>query len=148
MKRSVFTVFLFVFLSVFSQAKDVQGQWIAPAEISSPNVWMAFRKDVNLDKAPSQATARIAVDSKYWLWINGDIVIREGGLKRGPDPHNTYYDEVDLSGYLKQGKNEIAILVWYFGKGRNNGKRSVSAGRLRFQKCGGQGVFLLQPRRR
>lgn len=53
MKRSVFTVFLFVFLSIFSQAKDIQGQWIAPAEISSPNVWMAFRKDVNLDKAPS-----------------------------------------------------------------------------------------------
>ena len=72
MKRSVFTVFLFVFLSIFSQAKDIQGQWIAPAEISSPNVWMAFRKDVNLDKAPSQAVASIAVDSKYWLWINGE----------------------------------------------------------------------------
>lgn len=130
MKRSVFTVFLFVFLSIFSQAKDVQGQWIAPAEISSPNVWMAFRKDVNLDKAPSQAVASIAVDSKYWLWINGDIVIREGGLKRGPDPHNTYYDEVDLSGYLKQGKNEIAILVWYFGKEGFSHKSSGKAGLL------------------
>lgn len=130
MKRSVFTVFLFVFLSIFSQAKDVQGQWIAPAEISSPNVWMAFRKDVNLDKAPSQAVASIAVDSKYWLWINGDIVISEGGLKRGPDPHNTYYDEVDLSGYLKRGKNEIAILVWYFGKEGFSHKSSGKAGLL------------------
>ena len=30
--------------------------------------WTAFRRDVRLDEAPSRAVARIAVDSKYWLW--------------------------------------------------------------------------------
>ena len=38
--------------------------------------------------------------------------------------------EVDLSGYLKQGKNEIAILVWYFGKEGFSHKSSGKAGLL------------------
>jgi hypothetical protein len=28
------------------------------------------------------AMTKIAVDSKYWLWVNGQLVVREGGLKR------------------------------------------------------------------
>ena len=31
-------------------------------------------------------------------------------------PRDTYFDEIDLAGYLKKGKNTIAILLWYFGK--------------------------------
>jgi hypothetical protein len=60
--------------------------------------------------------ARIAVDSKYWLWVNGRIVIREGGLKRGPDPVSTYRDEVDLASWLRRGENSVAVLVWHFGQ--------------------------------
>ena len=80
------------------------------------NLWTCFRKTVSLDKKPSQALARIAVDSKYWLWINGKMVIFEGQLKRGPAPNDTYYDTVDLEPYLQKGENTIAVLVWYFGK--------------------------------
>ena len=46
--------------------------------------------------------ARIACDSKYWLWINGDLVVFEGQLKRGPTPSDTYFDEIDLSQKLKK----------------------------------------------
>ena len=80
------------------------------------NLWTCFRKTVSLDKKPSKALARIAVDSKYWLWINGKMVIFEGQLKRGPAPNDTYYDTVDLEPYLQKGENTIAVLVWYFGK--------------------------------
>jgi hypothetical protein len=80
------------------------------------NQWTCFRKEVILKKSPKKASARIAVDSKYWLWINGEQVIFEGQLKRGPTPRDTYYDEVDLLPYLKKGDNTIALLVWYFGK--------------------------------
>ncbi|MGB0322614.1 MAG: alpha-L-rhamnosidase C-terminal domain-containing protein, partial [Pseudohongiellaceae bacterium] len=69
-----------------------------------------------LKKAPKKATARIAADSKYWLWINGEMVVFEGQLKRGPTPNDTYYDKVDLTPYLKKGDNTIAVLSWYFGK--------------------------------
>ena len=65
---------------------------------------------------PPSVPARIAVDSKYWLWVNGHLVVFEGGLKRGPRPGAGYYDEVDLAGHLHGGRNAIALLVWYFGK--------------------------------
>lgn len=81
-----------------------------------PNQWIAFRKDVGLKRVPSTANARIAVDSKYWLWINGELAVFEGSLKRGPNPGGSYYDEVDLAPYLRKGENKIAMLVWYFGK--------------------------------
>lgn len=69
--------------------------------------------------------ANIAVDSKYWLWINGELVVFEGGLKRGPAPGATYYDRVDMAPYLKKGNNVIALLVWHFGK---NGFSHVNSG--------------------
>lgn len=78
--------------------------------------WLAFRKTVALDAAPKKAVAKIAVDSKYWLWLNGELVVFEGQLKRGPNPSDTYYDEVDLTPFLKKGDNTVAILVWYFGR--------------------------------
>ena len=49
---------------------------------SATNTWLAFRKTVHIDKVPQTLTARIAADSKYWLWINGRLVVFEGGLKR------------------------------------------------------------------
>lgn len=59
---------------------------------------------------------KIAADSKYWLWINGELVVREGGLKRGPNPKDTYCDILqDVKGLVPR-KNIIALLVWYFGK--------------------------------
>ena len=44
------------------------------------------------------------------------MVVREGGLKRGPNRTDTYYDTVDIAHFLKEGKNQIGVLVWYFGK--------------------------------
>ncbi|MBO5254408.1 MAG: hypothetical protein J6B07_01125 [Opitutales bacterium] len=91
--------------------------------------WSAFRHDFNINKVPEKALARIAVDSKYWLWINGKMAVFEGGLKRGPNPNDTYCDEVDIAPFLKRGKNQIAVLVWFFGKDgfshRNSGKMGL-----------------------
>lgn len=80
------------------------------------NQWISFRKVIQLDDAPLKAVARIAADSKYWLWINGEMVVFEGQLKRGPTPNDTYYDRVDLTPHLRKGDNTIAALLWYFGK--------------------------------
>lgn len=86
------------------------------AKPAEPNQWIAFRKDIDLKTVPAEALAQIACDSKYWLWINGRPVVSEGGLKRGPDRSGSYFDEVDLSGYLRRGDNCIALLLWYFGQ--------------------------------
>ena len=82
------------------------------------NEWACFRKTINIDdkKNIKNVVAKIAVDSKYWLYINGEILIKEGGLKRGQKPNSIYYDEVCLDKYLNKGENTIAILVWYYGR--------------------------------
>ena len=88
----------------------------AQAQPGQPNQWIAFRKDLTLDQCPALAPARIAADSKYWLWVNGELVVFEGSLKRGPTPTGSYFDEIDIAPYLRRGENRIALLLWYFGK--------------------------------
>lgn len=92
---------------------------------STPNTWIAYRKTLSIDSVPETLYARIAADSKYWLWINGELAVFEGGLKRGPMPSGTYYDVVDIASYLTTGENTIAIMVCYFGK---NGFSHASSG--------------------
>ncbi len=89
--------------------------WIGPAQ-TGINQWSRYQKTFTLDSVPKTAEAKIAVDSKYWLWLNGELVVREGGLKRGPAPGDTYFDRLDLASHLKTGGNTLAILVWHFGK--------------------------------
>jgi alpha-L-rhamnosidase len=101
-----------------SQAQPWQSQWISAVETEKDsNIWQVFRKNIELPEIPQKAVARIAVDSKYWLWINTQLVVYEGGLKRGPNPDDTYFDVVDISGFLKKGPNTIAVQAWYWGKG-------------------------------
>jgi alpha-L-rhamnosidase len=92
------------------------------------NSWTDFRRDFIIETLPSKALTKIACDSKYWLWINGELVIFEGQLKRGPTPEDTYYDEIDIAPFLKKGQNSIAVLVWFFGKDGFSHKSSGVSG--------------------
>ncbi|MEO0529575.1 MAG: alpha-L-rhamnosidase C-terminal domain-containing protein [Planctomycetota bacterium] len=124
-----------------SDTPDWQAQWIAPPKVTTEtNSWWCFRKQVELPAETGSCVARIACDSKYWLWINGEIVIREGQLKRGPTPDDTYYDEVDLSSAFRPGENTIAVLVWHFGREGMSHKSSGQVGLLFDASCGGQRI--------
>lgn len=106
-----FIVLIFAFsLSSLLGIQATEGKWIAPSDANHPNTWMTFRKDIILPKRPEKAVAQIAVDSKYWLWINGQLAVFEGGVKRGPTPKDTYYDEVDLAPFLQKGKNQNSYI--------------------------------------
>ncbi|MCP4977432.1 MAG: glycoside hydrolase [Maribacter sp.] len=94
-----------------------KAQWITAFEQQNEtNNWTAYNKTFTVEEVPDMALAKIACDSKYWMWINGELAVFEGQLKRGPSPTDTYYDAVDIAPYLKTGDNDISILVWYFGK--------------------------------
>jgi alpha-L-rhamnosidase len=126
------TLFFVLFFQIsFLNAQDIwQAKWITDPDCQNEsNSWCCFRKDFLLEKLPNRALAKIAIDSKYWLWINGKMVVFEGGLKRGPNPKDTYYDSLDISGYLIQGSNNISVLGWFFGK---DGFSHVSSGKLGF----------------
>jgi alpha-L-rhamnosidase len=106
-----------------------EARWITAFENQNEsNTWICFRREFEVPEKPGTAVARIAVDSKYWLWINGEMAVFEGGLKRGPTPGDTYYDEVDLAPFLNEGRNTVALLVWYFGKDGFSHKSSGIAG--------------------
>jgi len=105
-------------------------QWIWPRGPRKPNAWMCFRRRFRLPARPTAAAARIAVDSKYWLWVNGELAVREGGLRRGPTPNGTYFDQIDLGRYLQAGENLIAVLLWYWGREGFSHKDSGAGGLL------------------
>ena len=107
----ILAVFFFIgyILVGKASAQPWKAKWIGIdlPEGDTVNVWVGFRKDFRIDYLPTKLVARIAVDSKYWLYINDKLVIFEGGLKRGPTPNDTYYDEFDIAPYLKKGGNTI-----------------------------------------
>jgi alpha-L-rhamnosidase len=136
-------VIIALFLSGFLNNLLAQENWTAKRitaheNQNESNSWLDFIKTFELDEVPTSATALIACDSKYWMWINGELAVFEGQLKRGPTPDDTYYDKVDISSYLKSGKNKIAVLVWYFGKDGFSHNSSGQAG-LVFQ-CNAIGI--------
>lgn len=128
--------------AVASDNGNNAAQWISTPEerADSINTWIAFRRDFKLDKVPVTAKTRIAVDSKYWLWVNGKMAVFEGGVKRGPNPHDTYCDTLDLAPYLKKGTNKIALLMWYFGKNGFSHNSSGKSGLFFSMDAGGQRV--------
>lgn len=111
-------------------AREPWGRGVAGGASAPANLWTCYRKGFTMAERPTSAVARIAVDSKYWLWVNGRLVVREGGLKRGPNPQDTYFDAVDLAPHLQQGDNTIAVLAWYWGKDGFSHKSSGQAGLL------------------
>lgn len=118
-------------LSAQSSLKtDWYANWMGEDSPSVPNTFYKYRNTVVLNDIPAKAVVTISCDSKYWLYINGLLVVFEGQLKRGPTPNDTYYDEVDVTSFLQKGKNTIAVLVWYWGKDGFSHKSSGKAGLL------------------
>ena len=113
---------------------DWKAKWIWDKEnLTENNVWMCFNKKVNLDEIPEELIAHISADSKYWLYINGETVVFEGSVKRGPQKNSGYYDSIDIAPYLKKGENSVCALVWFWD---NETSYSYSSS--------GQGGFLFE----
>lgn len=97
------------------EKSDWKAKWIWDKDnLTEENVWMCFNKKVTLDKVPKKLIADISADSKYWLYINGEAVVFEGSVKRGPAKNSGYYDSIDIAPYLRKGENSISALVWYW----------------------------------
>ncbi|MDQ8198641.1 alpha-L-rhamnosidase C-terminal domain-containing protein [Pelagicoccus enzymogenes] len=153
----LFTFFLVLVFSAWSPSAsgsgNWDGQWIWQPTENSGQSWVAFRKTFHLDEKPSDALASIAVDTKYWLWVNGQLVRFEGGRAGAPSmaqpwkrvkpveempasekPRNTWYQQLDLAPYLVEGENLVAVLVWHWGRETHKGYHIDSGqGGLYFQ---------------
>ena len=113
---------------------DWKAKWIwLDEENKSKNAWLCFNKKVNIDTVPDELTACIAAENKYILYINGECIEREGGLKRGPSPTGCYFDKTDIAKHLHAGENLISILVWYWGNEASYSSSDAGRGGLLFE---------------
>ena len=116
---------------------DWKAKWIWDKEnLTEKNVWMCFIKKVSLEKKPETLVADISADSKYWLYINGETVVFEGNVKRGPQKSCGYYDSIDIAPYLKNGENTICALVWYWDNETSYSYNSSGQGGFIFEAIG------------
>jgi len=60
-----------------------------------------------------KVAVKISCDTNYVLYVNGEVA---GFGQYSAYPDIRVYDVIDVSDYLVQGKNQLAIHVWYWGK--------------------------------
>lgn len=95
---------------------DLQpAKWIwYPCGRTLQNTFVLFRKEIRLSEKVKEAKGWIVADSRYRLFVNGKRV------QWGPAPSDPRWQEadpLDLTDYLVQGDNVIAIEVCFFGTG-------------------------------
>ncbi len=89
-------------------------QWIW-TEGCSEDSYVVFRKTFTLEEAVESATAYISAVDKYVLWVNEEMLVLDGSLKRGPTPYDSYYDTIEITN-LQKGENVITMLVAFNGR--------------------------------
>ncbi|MBE6925427.1 MAG: hypothetical protein E7461_01155 [Ruminococcaceae bacterium] len=103
-------------------------KWIWTKDNLTKDQKVVFRKKFSVSLQPEKAEAYIACDTKFWLWLNGKMVVFEGGVFRESRPGCGYAEKVDLAPYLQEGENTLAVLVWFYGNGGRNNTNSGQAG--------------------
>lgn len=96
------------------QKTDWTADWIWTRSCAEDS-YVAFRKSFTLEEEPGEVTACISAVDKYVLWVNGELIVLDGSLKRGPTPVDSYYDSVTVPN-LRKGENVIALLVAFNGR--------------------------------
>lgn len=83
---------------------------------------MLFRRTFFLEESPEKVQLFVSADSRYKLYVNG--LTAEVGPCKG-DREIWYYDTLDLTSYMKKGKNVIAAEVLCYPEGHGKGCFSI-----------------------
>jgi alpha-L-rhamnosidase len=117
-KPGLFLILFQVLFSCHLIAKELDlspAKWIwYPSDRTLQNTFILFRKEININKDQVIVKGWIVADSRYQLFVNGQLV------QWGPAPFDPRWQEadpVDISSYLKSGKNVIACQVLFYGTG-------------------------------
>ncbi len=97
---------------------EFQGRWIWETR-NIADTHVAFRRTVNLSSAPKSAILHISCESKATVWVNGEVAAVDAVLKRGPTKVDGFYEDIDVTSYMKSGDNVVVILVHYWGRSGN-----------------------------
>ncbi len=89
-----------------------KARWISvPDEPANTYGVYHFRKSFDLPEVPEKFIVHVSADNRYKLYVNGTLVSL--GPARG-DIYNWNFETVDLSHWLKAGKNTLAAVVWNY----------------------------------
>lgn len=87
-----------------------KSKWIWTDAEALPDEYAEFIEQV--DFFGKKAEIYISSDSNYTVYVNGSLA----AFGQYADfPYMKVYDCIDLSRYMRQGKNIIAFRVWYYG---------------------------------
>jgi alpha-L-rhamnosidase len=90
-----------------------KAKWIAhPSESLTGYGVYHFRRNFSLDNVPEKGLIYISADNKYRLYVNGKFA---GMGPAKADLTHWKYDELDISQYLSEGENTLAIQVVNLG---------------------------------
>lgn len=85
-------------------------KWIwADVDVTS-NMYCDFYDE--FEYSGDKAEICISADSNYALFING-VFVNSG--QYADFPHYKVFDRIDITDYCNEGKNSVAITVWYYG---------------------------------
>lgn len=90
---------------VFHKAK-----WIWVENESKPDTSGEFYDEFIWEEG--DVNCRLSCDGDYTLFVNGKYVASN---QYGDYEWYKSYDSIDITPFLKKGKNSIAVLVWHFG---------------------------------
>ena len=92
-------------MNIFEKSK-----WIWPTPEAHADEYAEFIEDVNFYGRSAELV--ISSDSNYTVYVNGSLA----AFGQYADyPYKKVYDKIDVSRYMRQGKNVIAFRVWYYG---------------------------------
>ncbi|MDR1980866.1 MAG: glycoside hydrolase [Tannerellaceae bacterium] len=131
MGTRITTIFFFLFsLSLTAQVRldgykqaDIhpqlfEGRWKArwislPDEPANVYGVYHFRKTFEITDVPDKFIVHVSADNRYKLYVNGAFASL--GPARG-DMYNWNFETVDLSPWLKKGKNTLSAVVWNYAE--------------------------------
>ena len=87
-----------------------KAKWIWVEKEAKPDTYGEFYNDFAW--AEGDVNCLLSCDGDYTLFVNGKYVASN---QYGDYEWYKSYDNIDITPFLKKGKNSIAILVWYFG---------------------------------
>ena len=88
-----------------------QAKWIWINSEQNKDEYGEFFAEFSSKKQPT--ICRLSCDGDYTLFVNGEYIASN---QYGDFEHYKVYDEIDITERLRDGNNEIFILVWHFGE--------------------------------
>jgi len=92
-------------------ARQLQKQKLPPPDPKVQNRHILFRRAFDL-AAVGKASVRITADDYYKLYVNGAFV---GQGPAAGTPEYTYCNEIDVTRWLRPGRNVLAVHTYYQG---------------------------------